>query len=125
MRRVWVGVVGLAVVVMVFGIRALAAPGIEGNWQGALITDSGSLQVLIHVQQDKDGRLTGTLDSPDQQVTGVPMSTVTYNEPDLHLTIERFGCVYDGKISKDGSEIAGDWKQQGLSLPLTFKRVVK
>jgi len=29
------------------------------------------------------------------------------------------------EMSKDGSEITGDWKQGGQSLPLVFKRLDK
>jgi hypothetical protein len=33
------------------------------------------------------------------------------------------GCSYDGKISKDNLEIAGQWKQGGGALQLSLKRV--
>jgi hypothetical protein len=32
------------------------------------------------------------------------------------------GSSYDGKLNHDKSEITGEWKQSGLSLPLVFKR---
>ncbi|HYV38535.1 MAG TPA: alpha/beta fold hydrolase, partial [Gemmataceae bacterium] len=33
--------------------------------------------------------------------------------------------VYEGKLSKDATEIVGEWKQGGVSVPLTLKRVDK
>jgi len=77
------------------------------------------------VAQDKDGKLTATMDSPDQGATGIAISSITYKEPALHFEIERFGAGYDGTMNKDNSEIAGNWKQGGVSLPLTFTRVSK
>jgi hypothetical protein len=98
---------------------------VVGDWEAALDTGSGTLRVVIHISQGKDESLTGTLDSPDQGARGIAISAVNYKEPDVHLTVERIGASYDGKINKDNSELSGEWKQGGGSAPLTFKRVVK
>jgi len=106
---------------------ALAAPvpAVVGDWQGALNTGNSSLRVVLHVSQDKDGNLNATLDSPDQGATGIAISAINFKQPDLHFEIQRMGASYDGKINKDNSEIGGEWKQGGASLPLTFKRATK
>ena len=51
------------------------------------------------------------------------MNAITFQQPDLHFEITRMGCSFEGKIGKDNSEIAGQWKQGGASLPLNLKRV--
>ena len=106
---------------------ALAAPppAVVGDWEGTVQTGSSSLRVVLHVTQAKDGSLTGTFDSPDQGALGIPLTTVTSDQPAFHFEIERFGCKYDGTIGKDGSEISGQWKQGAAALPLNLKRVVK
>jgi len=76
----------------------------------------------VHISQSADGKLTGSLDSPDQGATGIAISTASYKEPDLHFAIESLGSSYDGKMNDDNSEITGEWKQSGLSLRLVFKR---
>ncbi|PYK59881.1 MAG: hypothetical protein DME21_12345 [Verrucomicrobia bacterium] len=43
----------------------------------------------------------------------------------MHWELKKIGGTYDGKMSKDGSEITGDWKQGDQSLPLVFKRLEK
>jgi uncharacterized protein len=96
-----------------------------GEWGGKIDTGDGSLRVIVHISQAADGTLTGSLDSPDQGSTGTAIDSVIYNEPDLHFAIERFGSTFDGKMSHDHSEITGDWKQSGRSLPLVFKRASK
>ncbi|HYL76206.1 MAG TPA: hypothetical protein VEU96_18495 [Bryobacteraceae bacterium] len=105
---------------------ALAAPpAVVGDWEGAVQTGSSSLRVVLHVTQSKDGTLTGTFDSPDQGAVGIPLTTVTLDQPAFHFEIERFGCKYDGVIGKDNSEISGQWKQGTAALALNLKRVVK
>jgi hypothetical protein len=107
---------------LVLGAMASSVSAAIGDWEGKIDTGNGSLHVLIHISQAADGKLTATLDSPDQGSTGTPVNSVTYREPDLHFAIERFGSSFDGKISHNNLEITGQWKQSGLSLPLSFKR---
>ena len=120
------GLASLLTIMAVGIVLAVAAtasvPSPVGDWEGKLDTGNGSLRVVVHISQTADGKLTGTLDSPDQGATGIAISSITYEEPDLRFEIERFGSSFDGKMSKDGSEIVGSWKQGSASLPLTFKR---
>jgi hypothetical protein len=93
-----------------------------GDWEGKIDTGSGSLRVIVHISQEADSKLTGTLDSPDQGSAGTAIDSVVYQEPDLHFAIELFGSTFDGRMNHDNSEITGKWKQSGRSLPLVFKR---
>ncbi len=127
-RRIGTGSWMLAVVagIGMIGAAVVAAPvPVVGDWNGALSSGGGSLRVAIHVTQDKDGHLIATMDSLDQGAMGIAITSITYKEPALHFEIEKFGASYDGTINKDNSEITGNWKQNGLSLPLAFKRTGK
>ncbi len=106
---------------------AVAAPNpaVVGDWNGAMNTGNGSLTVVIHIAQDKDAKLTATMDSPDQKALGIVIDSITYNEPALHFEIKNFGASYDGTMNKNNSEISGNWKQGGASLPLDLKRAAK
>ena len=128
--RMAVGTMILAVVVGMVVLRAaLGAPGpvpaVVGDWNGAVSAGNSSLRVVLHVSQDKGGNLTGTLDSPDQGASGIAISTITFKDPSLHFESESIGGIYDGRINKDNSEIAGEWKQNGVTPPSTFKRAAK
>jgi hypothetical protein len=106
-------------------IGATAAASVStaiGDWEGAIDTGSGSLRVILHISQAADGKLTGSLDSPDQSATGIAIDTVTYKEPDLHFAIEPIASSFDGRMNHNSSEITGEWKQSGHTLPLVFKR---
>jgi len=100
-------------------------PAVVGDWNGAISPGSGSLRVVIHVAQSNDGKLTATMDSPDQGATGIAMSSITFKDSALHFEIEKFSVAYDGAMNKDNSEISGTWKQGTASVPLTFKRASK
>jgi pimeloyl-ACP methyl ester carboxylesterase len=65
------------------------------------------------------------MDSPDQGATGIPCDSATFDGQTLHVEIKRLGVTYDGTLSKDGSEISGNFKQAGTTLPLILKRVEK
>ena len=93
-----------------------------GDWEGKIDARGGSLRVIVHISQATDGKLTGSLDSPDQDTAGIAIDLVSYKDPDLHFAIERIGSSFDGKMIHDNSEISGEWKQSGLSLPLVFER---
>ena len=120
----WMWTPALMLSALVLG-TAVAAPAVVGDWSGAISTGGGSLRAVIHVAQDKDGKLTATMDSPDQGVTGIAISSITYKEPALHFEIEKLGASYDGTMNKDNSEITGNWKQGPATFTLNLKRASK
>src|SRR5580692_142985 len=95
----------LGLVLAVSSALGASSSGVVGDWQGSLDTGGGSLRVVVHISSDKDGKLTATLDSPDQGASGIEVSTVSFKDPDLHFEIEKIGGSFDGKINKDNSEI--------------------
>jgi Aspartyl protease/PDZ domain len=111
----------IALAIAPTAVFAAPAPAVVGNWQGSLV--NGTVRVIVHISQAADGTFTGTLDSPDQGATGMAISSITYKDSELHFELEKAASSYDGKMSQDNSEIAGQWKQGGASLPLTFKRM--
>jgi hypothetical protein len=42
-----------------------------GDWEGKIDARGSSLRVIVHISQVADGKLTGSLDSPDQGTTGL------------------------------------------------------
>jgi hypothetical protein len=70
----------------------------------------------------QDGTLSGTIDDPDQDTSGILITAITYKEPTLHFESNPSQSVYDGTVNKDNSEITGTLKQNGTSLNLILKR---
>ena len=96
----------------------------DGDWRGTLDAAGTKLDLVLHISS-KDGALGATLDSPDQGATGLPIDSITVTGKSLRFEMKSLGANYEGVFSADGSQIEGQFSQQGLRLPLTFKRIAK
>lgn len=94
---------------------------IDGAWLGELNTGAVKLRVVFHIANTADG-LIATMDSLDQGVKGMPMSSVTREGASLKIEAKQLNGAYSGTISKDLTTIDGTWTQGG-TLPLTLKKV--
>ncbi|HXN47223.1 MAG TPA: hypothetical protein VN893_11320 [Bryobacteraceae bacterium] len=100
-----------------------ADPPIVGAWEGTL--DPGAQpkkRILVHISADTDGNLSGTIDYPDQSISGVGITAITYQEPTLHFESSSMHASYDGTMNKDNSKITGTWKDGGAPLSLILNR---
>ncbi len=95
---------------------------IDGAWWGTLDTAMQKLRLVFHFTNTEDG-LTATCDSPDQNASGMPVTTVTRDGASLKMEMKQLGGVFEGKLDKDLATIDGTWKQAGQSWPLTLKRL--
>jgi hypothetical protein len=104
-------------------VRAAGPSPIIGDWEGTL--DPGAQpkkKILVHITATPDGILSGTIDYPDQSVSGVLITAIQYKEPALHFESSSAEVSYDGAMNKENSEIAGTWKQGAAPLSLTLKK---
>jgi hypothetical protein len=104
-------------------VRAADPQPIIGVWEGTL--DPGAQpkkQIVVHISAAQDGSLSGTIDYPDQDISGTPITAITYKEPTLHFESSPSQSVCDGTMNKTNSEITGTFKQAGASLNLVLKR---
>ena len=96
---------------------------IVGDWSGTL--DPGAQpkkQIVVHISAAQDGTLSGTIDYPDQDTSGIQITGITYKKSILHFESIPSLTVYDGTMSWDKSTITGTIKQAGASLDLVLKR---
>ena len=104
-------------------VMAADASPIVGDWGGTL--DPGAQpkkRILVHISAAQDGTLSGMIDYPDQNISGVQITAITYKEPSLHFESSSSLGSYDGTMNKDNSEITGTLKQGGATLSLVLKR---
>jgi len=94
---------------------------IDGTWMGTLDTGAMKLRVVFHITNTEDG-LVATMDSPDQNAKGIPVTTVMRTGSSLKLELKQIGGAFEGKISNDLATIEGTWTQGGGTLPLVLKR---
>jgi pimeloyl-ACP methyl ester carboxylesterase len=95
---------------------------IVGTWLGTLSVPGAELRIVFHITEAEDGTLSATMDSPDQGADGIPISEVMFAAGHLKLVSAAVNGEFEGDISADGSQIVGEWRQGGASLPLTVSR---
>jgi hypothetical protein len=93
---------------------------IDGAWQGELDMGVSRLRIVFHILNTEDG-LTATLDSPDQNATGLPVTAVTRSASVLKIEMKGLAAAFEGKISADLATIEGTFTQAGNSIPLALK----
>jgi len=104
--------------------RTAAAADAAGHWQGSLKpTPTVELRLALELTQNSAGGLAGVLVSLDQGGVRIPLTTVTEREGVVRLEAKSVGGAFAGKLSGDGSELAGEWTQGGGSAPLVFMRL--
>ncbi len=104
--------------------QGAAAAAVEGRWEGVLeVPGVARLRLVLKLKRQGAG-LAGSLDSPDQGESDLPISGVTFAGDTLRFVFphpEAPGS-YEGTMGADGVRIEGYWSQGGGRLPLAFTR---
>jgi pimeloyl-ACP methyl ester carboxylesterase len=95
---------------------------LEGHWAGSLQAGEAVLHLVLHVSKAEDGSFKATIDSLDQGVYGIEVTSLTQKDSTLHFNVGSVGASYEGKFAADHGSIEGDWTQGSVSLPLVFHR---
>jgi fermentation-respiration switch protein FrsA (DUF1100 family) len=95
---------------------------LEGRWTGSLEAGEAILHLVLHVSKAADGSLKATIDSLDQGVYGIEVTSLTQKGSILQFNVSSVGASFEGKIAADRRTIEGDWMQGSASLPLIFHR---
>jgi hypothetical protein len=96
---------------------------IVGDWSGTLNPGGqAKKRIVVHISAAQDGSLSGTIDYPDQDSSGIEITAITYRKSTLHFESIPSLTVYDGTMSQDNSKITGKIKQAGGNLDLNLRR---
>ncbi|HTL29722.1 MAG TPA: alpha/beta fold hydrolase [Tepidisphaeraceae bacterium] len=98
------------------------ADGAAGEYLGT-ITYGTSLRLGLSLE-GPDSKLKGKLNSIDQSAI-IPIDSAKLVVKKLVLTLKGIGASFEGTMSDDKQTIAGTWTQNGVNLPLTFKRTME
>ncbi|MDP9051913.1 MAG: TIGR03435 family protein [Acidobacteriota bacterium] len=91
------------------------------TWQGTLHSNPDR-RVVLQVTKS-DGALKGKIFSIDQGPGGMGTTTLSLDKAALNFTILGMDASFDGKLSPDGKQAVGTWKQGSQQLPLTLEHV--
>ena len=97
------------------------AARVAGTWSGMLNAGGQDLRLIFYIEAD-GGSLSGTMDSPDQGQTGMPISAVVFDGTILRVDLSYAQAFFEGALSADGTTIDGSWNQGGGSLPLMLQK---
>ncbi|SMG48056.1 hypothetical protein SAMN05661096_03414 [Marivirga sericea] len=92
-----------------------SAQQISGDWYGLLKVQGMELPLIFHITET-EGNYSATMDSPAQKAFGMPVSSVTFIDGQLHLQIANIGAQYKGALSD--SKIKGKFYQANQSFQL-------
>jgi len=84
---------------------SLCAHNIVGTWNGTLKVQGIELAIVFHIEEAEDG-VKATMDSPDQQAFGIPVTSIEFHDPELKLEIANLAIAYQGKL-ENSNEISG------------------
>jgi len=97
-------------------------PTLDGQWSGSLQAGEAMLHLVLHVTKAEDGSLKATIDSLDQGVYGIEVTSFTQKDAILRFSVASVSASYEGRLAADHHSIDGDWIQGSVSLPLIFHR---
>jgi hypothetical protein len=100
-------------------------PKFEGDWAGDINAPQGALRAVFHIKNQPDKTVKATFDSPDQNAFGLPLVEIVQKDNVIELHLKIAQGAYKGTLSADGTELAGEFAQRGLTLPLTLKKAAK
>jgi uncharacterized protein (TIGR03435 family) len=106
---------------MVLLAGVVRAQTIAGSWQGTLQAGR-PLRVVINITNGDAGSLGAVMYSIDQGGQPLAVSGVSLQGTTFKFSIPGIGATYEGKLSADGSAIAGTFTQGGTPLPLNLVR---
>jgi pimeloyl-ACP methyl ester carboxylesterase len=118
------------VVAMVIGLalagsagRAQESKGKEQVWEGTLKLRPGvELRLVVRATMRDGGELVATLDSPDEGLKELKLSSVILDESRLAFELKVSAAKFEGKLNAGKTEVAGTWTQGGASFPLTLAK---
>ncbi|MCB1057512.1 MAG: alpha/beta fold hydrolase [Acidobacteria bacterium] len=128
-RRLLRGLGSLCLGVVLLGLGlprvAGAAPAVDasGRWEGAIeLPQNQQLQVFVSLEHGDTW--TGSIDIPAQGAKALPLGNVVIEPPRVHFQIAGVpgAPTFDGRLSEDGSMIAGPFTQSGQKLHFSLRR---
>ncbi|HSU54333.1 MAG TPA: hypothetical protein VLT36_09760 [Candidatus Dormibacteraeota bacterium] len=99
-----------------------AAQKFAGEWTGALSSGSASVSFVMKLGKTAEGAATGTLDSPQQKLSGIPLSAITYKDGKFRFEARGLGSTYDAVSFNGSTMLTGQWHQAGQTIPLKFMK---
>ncbi|MBL8824170.1 MAG: alpha/beta hydrolase [Planctomycetia bacterium] len=96
---------------------------VVGHWEGKITLGAIEMRMGLTLKADAEGKLSGTMISVDQGNAAMEIPKATFKDSLLKFSIPKVGASYTGKLNEQGTELAGDFMQGLMKMPLTLKKV--
>jgi hypothetical protein len=109
-----------------FAVPAKGEPGkgFAGKWRGSIKPIPGvELRLDLETTAHADGKLSGDVISVDQGSPRLAIESLTEKDSAVQFEVPQVRGSFTGKLSADGSELAGEWTQGNRPTALVFKRL--
>jgi len=94
-----------------------SAQDITGQWNGML--REINLRLVLHISKT-DAGYSSTMDSPDQGAAGIPVTSTTFEDSTLTISVTNLGLTYTAKFAD--ATFDGTFTQGGMELSLKMSR---
>ncbi|MFT4027459.1 MAG: hypothetical protein QM676_11750 [Novosphingobium sp.] len=101
---------------------AIAAPALEGRWEGAFGQKADKL-VVVEIRRDAGGRVGGSVTGVDENRSVFAIDAVERNGSTVRLVVGEAGGGFEGQLSGDGTTLTGHWSELAITTPLELVRV--
>jgi hypothetical protein len=99
---------------------------IRGYWKATLEAMPGmSLRVGLKIGRLPDRTFSAAMDVFDHGAADVPATSVSFTNSTGKLEWQPFQIVFNAKLSEDGKQLSGDWKQGPRATKVNFDRLAK
>jgi len=105
------------VVVLIFSTGA-DAQSLDGTWSGTIV----GIKLIFHFATGPSGKTEGTMDSPQQGATGLPIKSVAITTDSINCLLTAPAASYTAARVND-STLMGKWSQGGRSTALDLHRL--
>lgn len=95
-----------------------------GSWIGEIKIGESSPRLVFHIMPDSIGALTGTVDSPDKGVIGIPLSRIHITGDSAVFEISGALAKFKGVFSVKENTIEGIWTEGETIYPLTLDYII-
>ena len=105
-------------------IAAQGPAGPAGHWEGTIQVPGQELAISVDLAPNTDAKWEGAIAIPAQNVKALPLSDITVKGSAVGFAMKGVpgDPQFAGTVSKDGTSIAGDFSQGGVTLPFTLNR---
>jgi hypothetical protein len=93
----------------------------EGTWTGGLTQFGTTTKFVLHLKKE-DNKLIPVLDSPDQNVFGIPVSEMKIDGDSIICVVGVASATFSGTLNRNTKTIHGKWRQRDVDYPLNLSK---